>query len=79
MNLKKEKKNYFHKKKTGAVIGIILFEKWANNKEDAIKLCENGEVTFEPNHNHDSWYKKKKKNLYWDVEKVHFLKRCITS
>ncbi len=38
----------------GAVIGMLLFEGWATSKEEAIELLENGAITFEPNHHHQS-------------------------
>jgi len=31
----------------GAVIGIVLFEGWASSKDEAVKLVENGAITFE--------------------------------
>jgi hypothetical protein len=38
----------------GAVIGIVLFEGWAKSKDEAVKLLENGGITFEPNHHHQA-------------------------
>lgn len=38
----------------GAVIGMMLFEGWAKGKEDAIRLLEDGAITFEPNHHHQA-------------------------
>jgi hypothetical protein len=38
----------------GSAIGAALFEGWAKTPEEAIKLFEQGKVTFEPAHNHDS-------------------------
>jgi len=38
----------------GAVIGMLLFEGWAKNKEEAIKIVEDGAITFEPNHRHQA-------------------------
>lgn len=38
----------------GAVIGMLIFEGWAKSKEDAIKLLEDGAITFEPNHHHQT-------------------------
>jgi len=38
----------------GSVIGAILFEGWAANKDEAISLAEDGSITFEPNHHHDA-------------------------
>ena len=38
----------------GAVIGMMLFEGWARSKEEALKLLEDGAITFEPNHHHQA-------------------------
>ncbi len=38
----------------GAVIGMLLFEGWAKSKEDAIRILEDGAITFEPNHHHQA-------------------------
>jgi len=38
----------------GAAIGMLLFEGWAKNKEEAIKLLDDGTITFEPNHPHQT-------------------------
>ncbi len=38
----------------GACIGMALFEGWAKNKRDAVKLLENGTITLEPNHHHQA-------------------------
>jgi len=36
----------------GAVAGVIMFEGWAKNKDEAFDLCSSGKVRFEPNHAH---------------------------
>lgn len=38
----------------GSCIGAALFEKWADNEEDARKMLENGEVKFIPCHHVDA-------------------------
>ncbi|WEM44455.1 DUF1116 domain-containing protein (plasmid) [Photobacterium sp. DA100] len=38
----------------GAILGAILFEKWAENLEQAETLILNGEITFEPCHHYDA-------------------------
>ncbi|HET8679077.1 MAG TPA: DUF1116 domain-containing protein [bacterium] len=38
----------------GAVIGIIRFEGWADEPDDAVRLVERGEVRLEPNHHHQA-------------------------
>jgi hypothetical protein len=38
----------------GAAIGAALFEGWAKKPEEAIQLCQQGKVTFEPAHNHQA-------------------------
>ena len=38
----------------GAVIGVVLFEGWAKNAEEALKLLESGAIKFEPNHHHQA-------------------------
>ncbi|MBM4340007.1 MAG: DUF1116 domain-containing protein [Deltaproteobacteria bacterium] len=38
----------------GAMIGAVLFEKWAENAEEAEKLLEAGKIQFEPNHHHQA-------------------------
>ncbi|SET54396.1 DUF1116 domain-containing protein [Thorsellia anophelis] len=34
----------------GAILGAILYEKWADNLDDALKLIQNNSVVFEPCH-----------------------------
>ena len=36
----------------GAMIGVVLFEGWAESGEEALKLLESGAVKMEPNHHH---------------------------
>ena len=36
----------------GAVIGTLLFENWAKDRDDAVRQLEAGEIVFEPNHDH---------------------------
>ena len=36
----------------GAVIGSVLFEGWAHDQAEAVRLLEAGEIDFEPNHEH---------------------------
>jgi hypothetical protein len=38
----------------GAVAATMIFEKWANSWEEAVKLVENGEVELSPNHDHEA-------------------------
>lgn len=38
----------------GACIGAALFEKWAGNEEEALKMLNNGEVKFVPCHHVDA-------------------------
>jgi len=38
----------------GAVIGITLFEGWAKNEDEAVKILKEGDITFEPNHHHQA-------------------------
>jgi hypothetical protein len=38
----------------GAVIGIVLFEGWAQSKDEAIRLLANGDIVLEPNHHHQA-------------------------
>jgi hypothetical protein len=38
----------------GAIIGQVLFEKWAGNVEEATALLEKGGVRLEPNHHHQT-------------------------
>lgn len=38
----------------GAVIGGLIYEGLAANEEEAIKLAESGEITFDPCHHHDA-------------------------
>lgn len=38
----------------GAIIGMVLFEGWANTVAEAIALLERGEVQLEPNHHHQA-------------------------
>ncbi len=38
----------------GAVIGGLIYEGLANNEEEAIKLAESGEITFDPCHHHSA-------------------------
>lgn len=36
----------------GAAIGMALFEGWARDPGEAVRLLESGEIRFEPNHHH---------------------------
>jgi hypothetical protein len=36
----------------GAMIGMVLFEGWAESGEEALKLLESGAIKIEPNHHH---------------------------
>jgi hypothetical protein len=38
----------------GAAIGMCIFEGWAKNEEEAARLIEAGEISFEPNHHHST-------------------------
>ncbi len=38
----------------GAMIGIALYEGWATGVEDAVHQLQAGEITFEPNHPHQT-------------------------
>ena len=38
----------------GACIGMVLFEEWAQTKDDAVKLLESGEITLDSNHHHQA-------------------------
>src|SRR5512141_79673 len=38
----------------GAMIGVALFEKWAETPEQATKLLGSGAIAFEPNHHHQA-------------------------
>lgn len=38
----------------GAVIGMVLYEEWANTAEEARKLLENGDIKLAPNHHHQA-------------------------
>jgi len=38
----------------GAVIGMVVFEGWANSADAAIALLEHGAIRFEPNHHHQA-------------------------
>jgi hypothetical protein len=38
----------------GAMIGVLLFEGWAKNADEASKLLESGAIQFEPNHHHQA-------------------------
>jgi hypothetical protein len=38
----------------GAAIGALIFEGWADDEADALKLLEEGEIDFSPNHDHDA-------------------------
>ena len=38
----------------GACIGITLFEKWASDPEEAVRLLETGDIRLEPNHHHQA-------------------------
>lgn len=38
----------------GAVIGALIYESKAKNEDEAIKLIENGEIEFAPNHDHQT-------------------------
>ena len=36
----------------GAIIGEVLYEGWAKNVEEAVRLLETGQIKLEPNHHH---------------------------
>jgi len=36
----------------GSMIGVVLFEGWAKDPGEALKLLESGAISFEPNHHH---------------------------
>jgi Protein of unknown function (DUF1116) len=36
----------------GSVLGLVLFEGWADNLRDAEALVDSGKITLEPNHHH---------------------------
>lgn len=36
----------------GAIIGNVIFEGWAKDYDEALRLLENGEIKLEPNHHH---------------------------
>lgn len=38
----------------GAVIGMVLYEEWAESVDDARRLLETGEIILEPNHHHQA-------------------------
>ena len=38
----------------GAIIGMVIYEGWANNIDDARKLLDKGEIRLEPNHHHQA-------------------------
>ncbi len=38
----------------GAMIGVCLYEGWAKNADDAIRLLQDGSIRFEPNHHHST-------------------------
>ncbi len=38
----------------GAIIGLVIFEKWANTPESAIALLDSGAVKLVPNHHHNA-------------------------
>ena len=38
----------------GAMIGVVLFEGWAKNADEALKLLESGAIKLEPNHHHQA-------------------------
>jgi hypothetical protein len=38
----------------GAAIGMCIFEGWAGNRDDAVRMIESGEIAFEPNHHHST-------------------------
>lgn len=38
----------------GAIAGTMIFEGWANSWEGAVKLIEEGEIEFSPNHDHEA-------------------------
>ena len=37
----------------GSVLGIMLYERWAENADEAIRLLARGAIKLEPNHDHD--------------------------
>ena len=38
----------------GAIIGMVIYEGWANNPDEARKLLDKGEIRLEPNHHHQA-------------------------
>lgn len=38
----------------GAMIGVVLFEGWAKNVDEATQMLASGAIAFEPNHHHDA-------------------------
>ncbi|MEN3048068.1 MAG: DUF1116 domain-containing protein [Candidatus Caldarchaeales archaeon] len=38
----------------GAIIGAAIYEGWAENEREAIRLAERGEIVLEPNHHHSA-------------------------
>jgi hypothetical protein len=38
----------------GAVMGLVLFEGWAETPDEAVRMLESGAIKLEPNHHHDS-------------------------
>ncbi|MDH4268234.1 MAG: DUF1116 domain-containing protein, partial [Deltaproteobacteria bacterium] len=38
----------------GAMMGAAIFERWAKDVDEALRLLESGEIKFEPNHHHQA-------------------------
>jgi hypothetical protein len=38
----------------GAMMGAAVFERWAKDVDEALRLLESGEIKFEPNHHHQA-------------------------
>ncbi|NIM92883.1 MAG: DUF1116 domain-containing protein [Anaerolineales bacterium] len=38
----------------GAIVGMVIFEGWAESPEDAKAMLDNGEILLEPNHHHNA-------------------------
>ena len=38
----------------GAILGMVLYEGWAQSSEDARRMLENDEIRLEPNHHHQA-------------------------
>jgi len=38
----------------GAIIGMVIYEGWANTPDKARKILDNGEIRLEPNHHHQT-------------------------